>query len=123
MARGLASFIILRFLKLEIDKPDLITYIPTEPHIKWALGFCPKKLLAHELSKQWGIPAKSLLKWEGEELKLDRSQIAQRILLFDDYAENYDLLRAAGSELYELKCKTLIGLVLTTRVDSIDKAC
>ncbi len=123
LARGLASFLLYRFYELDLGEPELITFVPTEPHQKWSLGFCPRKILAQELSQLWGVTFDSLLDWQGEELKLRKRTHAKKVLLVDLFCDNEILLKEAGYEIEESGIKSLSVGVLASRLEEPASDC
>lgn len=115
---AIAPFLIYRFYQLEIDPPKAITFIPTKPHLKWSLGFCPRELLAQTLSDLWGIPLQDCLSWENDRLVLKKDPKENRIAVLE--MDDEKLLQEAGSELDK---RELIAFIVSTSSCGSRKPC
>jgi predicted amidophosphoribosyltransferase len=121
LAKGLAGYMALQYLKNDLPLPDIIVPVPQSLSRSLQIGYNPSLLLAQHLGKTLDRPVISLLKRQRQlvcQMKVDKERryllsvenfawkkripIAEKtILLVDDVIGTGTTLRASAQRLYE----------------------
>jgi competence protein ComFC len=121
LAKGLAGYMALQYLKKDLPLPDIIVPVPQSLHRSLQIGYNPSLLLAQHLGKILDRPVISLLKRKRQlvcQMKVDKERryllsvenfawqkripiVEKTILLVDDVMGTGATLRACAQRLYE----------------------
>lgn len=117
LAEAFGALVVYRYCLLEIEPPDAVTYIPTQPYVEWSQGFCGKRRIAEACAEMFGVPCRKGLKWESDRL-VSVGVKEKRVLVIE--TDSDEALAYGG---IELEKQELIGAIIATSLDERDKTC